>query len=104
MFACSSVIYFIPFAVYNFKELTHKFSGCAAPLTNNGRENRLKGDILQHNDVLSSSLPQIDLARIPELDLATALFGAQDDLSGPQLIDDDRAHLLACLYELQTRG
>ncbi|WP_260609866.1 hypothetical protein [Sphingomonas sp. IC081] len=44
------------------------------------------------------------MARIPELDLATALFGAQDDLSGPQLIDDDRAHLLACLYELHTRG
>lgn len=56
---------------------------------------------MQHSEMVSPSLPQIDIARIPELDHAAALFGTLADRSCLQMIDDDRAQLLACLYELQ---
>ncbi|TCM17272.1 hypothetical protein EDF56_106389 [Novosphingobium sp. PhB165] len=46
-----------------------------------------------------TTLPHIDISRIPELDRLTGLFGSLADASRLHSLDDNQAELLACLYE-----
>jgi hypothetical protein len=61
---------------------------------------------LQISDVTTIKLPQIDFASLPDLasfsdcDRPTALHGALTDRPRLQSLDDNRAQLLPCLYEL----
>ncbi|WP_324697956.1 hypothetical protein [Novosphingobium sp. RL4] len=59
-----------------------------------------KGDVLQRTDSLIFELPQIDLALLPDLDSPVALHGTLADRDRLQCLDDNRALLVPCLYEL----